>query len=221
MYKLSTSSLFIGISDTKIEEMLSQIHHQVKHYAVDDVIVCGGDVCNALLIVVEGNVIAEMINFDGRSIKIEELSAPNTLAEAFVFGDQNVFPVSVIAKTKCSILSIPSDELLKLFQLQEVVLHNYLNSISNRTQFLTSKMRFLTFKTIKGKLSSYILKLAGQTLKTIILPMTQENLAGYFGVARPSLARALAELQDEGAISINRKEIVIIDRSILLAYVNE
>lgn len=221
MYKLSTCSLFGGVFDVKIEEMLSQIHHQVKQYAVDDVIVCGGDICNALLIVVEGNVVAEMTNFDGRSIKIEELQAPSTLAEAFVFGEQNVFPVTIIARSKCSILSISSDELLKLFQLNEVVLRNYLHAISNRTQFLTSKIRFLTFKTIKGKLSSYVLKLAGQTLKTIVLPMTQENLAGYFGVARPSLARALAELQDEGAILINRKEITIVDRSILLAYVNE
>ena len=221
MYNLSTSTLFTGLTNEQITALFSSVHHQIKHYNVDEIIAYAGDICNVLLIIEAGEVVAEMTNFDGRSIKIEEISAPNTLAEAFVFGEQNFFPVTIIAKTKCSILSIPKDELLKLFQNQDVVLTNYLNSISNRTQFLTAKMRFLTFKTIKGKLSSYILKLSGNNIKIITMPMTQENLAGFFGVARPSLARALAELQDEGAITINRKEITIVDKAILLAYINE
>ena len=82
-------------------------------------------------------------------------------------------------------------------------------------------MRFLAFKTIKGKLSSYILKLAQNTYKTVTMPVTQENLAGFFGVARPSLARALSQLQDEGAIEIKRKEITIKNKSILMAYISE
>ena len=221
MHDLTRCSLFSGLSNTQISELISNIHHQVKQYQSDDVIAYGGDLCNALLIVVRGDIVAEMSNFDGRSIKIEEISAPSTLAEAFVFGDQNLFPVTILAKTNCSILIIPRDELLKLFQEQPLTLRNYLDSISNRTQFLTSKMRFLAFKTIKGKLSSYILKLAQNTYKTVTMPVTQENLAGFFGVARPSLARALSQLQDEGAIEIKRKEITIKNKSILMAYISE
>jgi len=179
MHDLTRCSLFSGLSNTQISELISNIHHQVKQYQSDDVIAYGGDLCNALLIVVSGDIVAEMSNFDGRSIKIEEISAPSTLAEAFVFGEQNLFPVTILAKTNCSILIIPRDELLKMFQEQPQTLHNYLNSISNRTQFLTSKMRFLAFKTIKGKLSSYILKLAKNTDKTVTMPVTQENLAGF------------------------------------------
>jgi CRP-like cAMP-binding protein len=218
MIDLSSCSFFAGLQNPRIIELFSSVHHQIKQYEVDEIIAYSGDDCNSLLIVMTGEVVAEMLNFDGRSIKIEAIAAPNTLAEAFVFGNQNLFPVTIIAKTKTSILSIPRDELVKLFQMESAILQNYLDAISNRTQFLSSKMRFLAFKTIKAKLSSYLLKLAGTKLKTISMPMTQENLAGFFGVARPSLARALAELQLEGAISINRKEITIIDRSVLLGY---
>ena len=220
MTNISSCSLFVGLSDVQISTLFETIHHQVKQYHNNDVIAYGGDTCTSLLILIRGEVVAEMSNFDGRSIKIEEIAAPNTLAEAFVFGEQNFFPVTIIAKTNASILSIPADELLKLFQMESVILRNYLHSISNRTQFLTSKMRFLTFKTLKGKLSSYILKLSENNSRTVVIPMTQENLAGFFGVARPSLARALAELQDEGAIEINRKEITIVDKTILLGYVS-
>ncbi len=212
--------LFQGVSTVAITGLFETIHHQIKHYEPDEIIIYGNTPCNDLPIVVNGCVTAEMVNFDGRTIKIEEILAPNTLAEAFVFGNQNVYPVNVVAKTECRVMFIQRDELLKLFQLNTQILQNYLDAISNRTQFLTSKMRFLTFKTIKGKLASYILKLSVNNTSNIVLPMTQENLAGFFGVARPSLARALAELQDEGAIKINRREITISNRSILVGYVS-
>ena len=221
MLQLSKCSLFVGLSDKTIDESLKNIHHQVRHFHKEDIIAYAGDSCQTLLIVTEGVVAAEMSNFDGRFIRIEELHAPSTLAEAFVFGNQNTFPDNIIALSDCSILGIPKDELLKLFQLHTIVMQNFLNSISIRTQFLTSKIRFLTLKTLKGKLSSYILKIADKNSKQINLPMTQEKLAAFFGVARPSLSRALLELQDEGAIFVNRKEITIVDRSILVGYVDE
>jgi len=221
MADLSDCTLFKGLRVDEIESLLNDLTFQVKTFSPGSVIVFMNDPCTRLLIVSEGTVVAEMVNLDGRSIRIEELSAPCTLAEAFVFGRQNAFPVTVIAQTECSVISIPRDELMKLFSLNQSVLLNFLDAISNRTQFLTHKIRFLSFKTIKGKIASYVLDIAGDTLKTVTLPMTQENLANYFGVARPSLARALGELQDEGAISVNRKEISITDRSILVAYLDE
>jgi CRP-like cAMP-binding protein len=41
--------------------------------------------------------------------------------------------------------------------------------------------------------------------------MTQEEMADYFGVARPSLARALSEMEQEGIIISDRGRIKIKD----------
>src|ERR1035437_3625059 len=124
MLDLSSCSFFAGLPNERIIELFSAIHHQIKQYEVDDIIAYGGDICNDLLIIIKGEVVAEMSNFDGRSIKIEEIVAPNTIAEAFVFGNQNVYPVTIIAKSKSSILSIPKQELLKLFQMESTILRN-------------------------------------------------------------------------------------------------
>jgi len=48
------------------------------------------------------------------------------------------------------------------------------------------------------------------------LPLSQKELAEFFGVARPSLARALGELEKEEIITVNRREIQIIDRNRLI-----
>ena len=40
---------------------------------------------------------------------------------------------------------------------------------------------------------------------------SQQEMADYFGVSRPSLARELAHMQDEGLISVDRKHITILN----------
>ena len=42
--------------------------------------------------------------------------------------------------------------------------------------------------------------------------MTQNDLADYFGVARPSVSRAIGELEQEGFIEANGKNIRILDK---------
>ena len=81
--------------------------------------------------------------------------------------------------------------------------------ISNRSQFLSEKIKFLNFKTIKGKLAHYILQKAGKDRLTVMLDMTQNDLADFFGVARPSVARALGDLEEEGYIEARGKNIKI------------
>lgn len=94
----------------------------------------------------------------------------------------------------------------------ESFLRNFLSVNANRTTFLTGRLQFLSFKTIRGKLIHYILELAFPDKKKVLLGKSQQELAEYFGVTRPALAKVLYELADEGMISVNRREIIILDR---------
>ena len=94
----------------------------------------------------------------------------------------------------------------------EVFLRNFLSVNANRTTFLTGRLQFLSFKTIRGKLIHYILELAFPDKKKILLDKSQQELAEYFGVTRPALAKVLYELADEGMIAVNRREITILNR---------
>ena len=48
------------------------------------------------MIVFNGVVKGEMVDYAGRVIKIEDIPAPGALASAFMFGSNNRFPVNVI-----------------------------------------------------------------------------------------------------------------------------
>jgi CRP-like cAMP-binding protein len=75
---------------------------------------------------------------------------------------------------------------------------------ANRTHFLAERLKFLSTKTIKGKLAQYILEKSNNM--DFMLDMNQTDLAEYFGVARPSLSRSLSEMINEEIISLKGKK---------------
>jgi CRP-like cAMP-binding protein len=209
---LFQSPIFRGIPPDELQKLFSQIHFQVKTYRKNDLIVSGGEICDRLLIIQYGSVKAEMNDYSGKTIKIEDLTAPQPLATAFLFGNQNRFPVTVSATSDVEIISIPKSEFVKLLQLNYLILNNYLNTISTRAQFLSQKLKFLSFKTIKQKIAHFLLEKAGDRLQTIEIQQSQGQLAEMFGVTRPSLARTLGEMCQEGLIETDRRSIKILDK---------
>ena len=208
---LSRSPLFRGLSFDEIQSVLSSSHTRTKSYKTGTLIFNSGENVNFLSLVLEGSVKGEMTDFAGRVIKIEDIGIAAAIAPAFMFGRNNKFPVSVTAIKDTKLLLIEKQEFLKILNQSTIILVNYLDMISNRSQFLSEKIKFLNFKTIKSKLAQYILELAGN--KTDLrLDRTQSDLADYFGVARPSVARALGDLEDQGLIETSGKNIRILNR---------
>ncbi len=220
-YQLLTQCpLFKGISEKEAEFLIDKIHFQIKTYSKDHIVVVAGETVVNLLIIISGSVRGEMIDYSGKTIKIEDIEAPKPLATAFLFGQQNKYPVTVTANNEAKILIIPVTEFLKLMQLNIQILKNYLNSISSRTQFLSQKLNFLSFKTIKGKVAHFLLQQAGEKFHSVELKNTQQQLADLFGVTRPSLARVFGEMQKEGIINIKNKTVSILNKQALNELIN-
>jgi len=212
-YQLLTKCpVFREISEKRTEELLTNIHFQLKSYSKNDVVAIAGQEITHLYIILAGSVRGEMIDYSGKTIKIEDIEAPRPLATAFLFGSENKFPVTVSANSNVKILAVPISEFLKLLQMDVDILKNYLNSISSRTQFLSQKLHFLSFKTIKEKVAHFLLQKAGERLHSVELKNTQQQLADLFGVTRPSLARVMAEMQREKLIITEKKTVTLLNK---------
>jgi len=97
-------------------------------------------------------------------------------------------------------------------QSSEQVLRNFVNIVSSRGQFLSSKIRFLSFSTIKGKLAQYLLELSRKSgERSFQLPHSQAQLSELFGVARPSVGRAISEMNQEEIIRTEGKRVHILN----------
>ena len=93
------------------------------------------------------------------------------------------------------------------------LLTNFMKVNSNMTVFLSKKVQMMSIKSLKGKLSLYILENPTSQNDSFMLRRTQTQLAEYFGVQRPSLARTLGEMIREGMISLYKRELKVLDRS--------
>jgi CRP-like cAMP-binding protein len=202
--------LFRGVEETELEKLFSSILFQRKSFPPGSLIVSQGEECNRLLILTKGTVKGEMTSPNGKSLKIEDIEAPSILASAFLFGRKNIFPVNIVSLTEVKFMVIPKGELLKLFQMNQQILQNFLSMISSRAQFLSDKLRFHSFKSLKAKLAFFLVNEAGMN-QSFKLRHSQQELAELFGVARPSVGRAFLLLQEEGVIDIRYKQVEILD----------
>ncbi|MDO9633878.1 MAG: Crp/Fnr family transcriptional regulator, partial [Paludibacter sp.] len=165
----------------------------------------------ALYMLTLGSVKTEMITENGNILGIEIIQAPRPLAPAFLFSDNNHFPVDVTTLEEVEIIKIPKTEIMRLMMTNPDFMQNYLTHNANRTQFLTNRLQLLSIKTIKGKLAHFLMEQANGSTKSFIINRNQSELAEFFGVARPSLARSLSEMVHDGIISIKRKEYQIVN----------
>ena len=210
--ELCKTQLFHGMGVKELMILFENKPYRLKEFERDSYVAHSQDVCHDLFIVVKGSVRGEMTDFSDKKLKIEDIAAPRPLAAAFVFGRENHFPVDIIANEPATVMIIPRDVLIFLLQNSEVILKNYLNTISSRAQFLSGKIRFLSFKTIREKMANYILMHSSNDDHTFTLDQSQTELADFFGVTRPSLARTLARMEYDGIIHTKRREITILNR---------
>ena len=212
-----TNPLFRGITPEKLSANLEEVSFHARSYKKGEILARQGDVCNRLIILIKGSVRGEMIDYSGRLIKVEDIVAPRALAPLFLFGEDNRYPVEVTANELTEVIELPKPSVLNLFRKNEQFLENYMNLSANYARTLSDKLFFMSFKTIRQKLASYLLRLYKQQQQSyIILDRSQQELSDYFGVSRPSLARELAHMQEDGLLIADRKHITILQKEELV-----
>ena len=217
IHTLTNNPLFRGITPEKLSANLEEVSFHARSYKKGEILARQGDVCNRLIILIKGSVRGEMIDYSGRLIKVEDIVAPRALAPLFLFGEDNRYPVEVTANELTEVIELPKPSVLNLFRKNEQFLENYMNLSANYARTLPDKIFFMSFKTIRQKLASYLLRLYKQQQQSyIILDRSQQELSDYFGVSRPSLARELAHMQEDGLLIADRKHITILQKEELV-----
>ena len=204
--QLSHNRLFKEVKFNDICTLLEKISYKKTTYDKDDVIAFEGDEVNGLYILLKGSVRGEMTNYQGKVVKIEDITGCQLLAPAFLFGGDTHYPVDIIANAECECIYLSRTSIEKIFQHNEQVQANFRDIIASKTQFLSNKIKFLALQPIKGKIASYLLtRTRNNSKNSVDLPYSQDKLADLFGVTRPSLTRALRELVQDRIISAREK----------------
>ena len=114
--------------------------------------------------------------------------------------------------SESSIFFIDKEDVLKLCSTEEKILENFISLLSDKVFILNSKIKSISFKSIRQRVINFILdEVREQKNKNIILKNTKEEIAASLGIPRPSLSRELIYLRDNGYINFSRRSISVID----------
>lgn len=203
--ELLTLPLFKHPDLERIKTALTSYSWVRKEFSPKETLLFQGDTYPHLYLATKGKLSAEMIDYNGKAIKVEDLSPPCPLAPAVLFSTDNILPVSVTTSSPAVVYTIPKQDFLKLCQKEEVILGNFLKAISNRFLFISERLNQISFKTIREKIIHYLSTLPKREDGFSRVTISIEELASFFGVTRPSLSRELLKLEEEGILVRNDK----------------
>lgn len=208
---LKESPLFKGLEIGEIETLIHHTPHQYKQFANKEVIAFSGERVEKAMLLLGGKLQGEMLDFSGNRLKIEEIEPPQMVAAAFLYGPQSVFPVNLSALSDGRLLVIFKKDFTQMLSGEPRVLNNYLNIVSGKAQFLSQKITFLSFRTIREKIAFFLLQQLKNEGSVVNIDQNQTELAVLMGVARPSLARTISEMESEGIIRWERNRVTVPD----------
>jgi CRP-like cAMP-binding protein len=157
----------------------------------------------------EGTVKTEIVSETGMALSVELVNAPHPLASAFLFADDNHFPVDVIAVTDCELMLIAKNEVESQICKCFGFMRGFLAYNADQVQTLSERLKIFSQRSIKAKIAYYILRRSKNS--NFELERNVSELAEYFGVERPSLSRAFSEMARDNIIELSGKKGKILD----------
>ena len=198
--ELQRFELFSSCSEEMLQELLS-LPYRRKEYKTGDRVVSVGDTCDWLMLLAEGTVESRMGAQSGKEVVIEKMQAPMILAPAFLFAKNHTIPVEVAMTTDGVVWYIHREAFFKFMTAHPEILKQFLEILSDRSHFLSNKVRSFAVKSLRDRVLDYIRQHGAIT--------NVAEAAEMLGVARPSLSRLIADLQDEGLLERTEKGIVL------------
>ncbi len=209
---LSTMDLFQDLSEKEGEELdristMSSVRKGKVFYRPEEM----GEV---LFILKEGNVQLYRISPEGKKLVITSLGPGSLFGEMALLGQQmhNTFAEAI---TDCTICVMSRADLERLILQRPQVALRMLEITGRRLRDAESRLEDLAFKGIPARLSSLLLRLAGDSNQ--ISGLTHQDLAEMVGTYRETATQVLNDLKSRNLIEIGRKRIAILDREGLLS----
>ena len=214
---LQRNLLFKPIDTETLRQSLNRWKWRLCSYDSGQLVKGQGSSCDELCVLLGGTVSADFLTYDGRSMRVETISAPETLASAFLFSPSRRYPVEVRASTPVRIFELTRPALIGLCSENPAVMEQLLSDIGKRTSFLAQKLRMVQFETLKQRIAHYLLhELNYEDKNTVHLMVSKKELSEIMGVARQSLFRTLSELQEKKIIEIKGRSVTVLHRGALL-----
>lgn len=235
---ISKTILFKGLEHEVFSQYCSKTSIRVAWKG--EILENEGDDCNGIGVLLQGKLALQKYASTGEFSTISLIEEGEMYGEDLLFGTINQFPMTIEAVTNSKILYIPKSVLIPLMQNNHFLNQNFIKILSDKVRSQNERISLLSQKTLRQKIAFYLLELYKKTLKekslgfnikgvntaggnhvksavstpdnlVIELPVSKEVIAKLLAMPRPSFSRELINMEKDGFIKVDGRNIRIMN----------
>ncbi len=222
---ISKTPLFAGLPD----EVYLDFCHRANSisYNKGDLVAREGDDCPGIGLILEGQLAKQKYSPSGVYSTLDLLGSGEIFGEELIFSGHRRYPTSLEAVSASKVLFINYESLLEMFAKSPQMITNFLCLLSDRLHMHNQRIYVLSQRTLRNKVSCYLLELLREQLATdnqtleqaskiistqaIELPASKEVIARLLAMPRPSFSRELISMERDGLIKVSGRVIWLVN----------
>ena len=203
------SPFFSEFGEDELAEVVPYVHERT--FRRGEVILLEGEAPQAVYFIVHGQVRIYRLSPEGREQVLKRLG-PGGAFNLVPVLDGGPNPSSATAWTDVTAYAIERGHFLQMVREHPALAGAVLTDFAAKLRHMTALVEDLSLRTVGGRLAKLLLTRATEE-EEVPRRMTQQEMAAQLGTVREVVGRALAELEREGLIRLERHRIVIVHRS--------
>ena len=168
-----------------------------------------GDLCQAFLILLDGEVRVQLTSESGREVTLYRIGPGGSciLTTSCLLSNEN-YPAEAIAESDVEALAIPVSSFQSALEGSQWFRRFVFDGFSTRLTSVIQKIEQIAFTAIDVRLAGVLLELDRKGVEKI----THQDIAVELGTAREVVSRHLKRFESEGWVQLGRSQVSIIDR---------
>lgn len=218
---LSNMPLFTGFSQSEREQVARGC--QMRRFGRGDMVCWAGEHCNALHLVISGQVKLYVASSTGMEKVVELIGPGQSFAEATMFlSDPHLLNAQALQDTL--ILSVSKDAIYSEIQRNPGFSLRMLSGVSTWSKRLLMDVESYSLQNGMQRLIGYLLRDVHLEqdgdlgVVTVALPVSKAVIASRLSLTPEYFSRVLHQLESEGLVEIKRREIRLLDVRRLARY---
>lgn len=218
-----SQGIFCSLASDELKDVSE--HKVTNNYKKGQTLFVQGNHPFGLYCISSGNIKVSKVGADGKESIVRLAGAGDVLGHRSLFTDE-YYTATATALQDTTVCFLDKKFILKVVQEKPSVSMNIIEKLSLDMGAAENKLSSLHQKNVRERLAELLLMLkeshGTETDEGILidLKLTREEMATMIGTANETLIRFMSEFKNEGLISQNGKNIVILDQDKLVEWAN-
>ncbi|MBR2778862.1 MAG: Crp/Fnr family transcriptional regulator [Firmicutes bacterium] len=206
---LKRTKMFAGVGEEDIFPMLSCLGARLRTFKKGEYVLRQGEHLSDIVVLAEGSLHIQKDDYWGNRSILGQIGAGEIFGEAYAAPDSGALLNDVIAVENSAVLFFDVKRVIttcsSACRFHTMVVQNLFFAISEKNRSLVQKLDYISRRTTREKLISYLSEEAKkQNSANITIPFNRQQLADYLSVDRSAMSNELCKMRDEGLLKFQR-----------------